>query len=131
MVQTKDVTARPQIIEGFLTALLKAEKYGHENRAGAVDIITKYIKLDRHIIDASYLNDQPTDPDVANTTRFWNVMRRIGYAEQEKDIASYVSTGFYTHDLDKLAAAEPNEPYWKKLQQELAAHKTNAPGSQP
>ena len=121
VVQARDVTERPQVIEGFLTALLKAEKYGHDHRDGAVDIITKYLKLDRAIIDKSYLNDQPTDPDLANTTRFWNVMRKSGFIEQDKNIADFVDTRFYKRALDKLAKAEPNEPFWQTQERDFAA----------
>ena len=126
-VQARDITERPQVIEGFLAALLKAEKFGHEHRDAAVDIITKYLKLDRHIIDKSYLNDQPTDPDLANTTRFWNVMRRIGYADQERDIASYIDTRFYKRALDKAEAAEPTEPFWKQLEKDYVQRDTPIP----
>jgi len=126
-VQARDITERPQVIEGFLAALLKAEKFGHEHRDAAVDIITKYLKLDRHIINKSYLNDQPTDPDLANTTRFWNVMRRIGYADQERDIASYIDTRFYKRALDKAEAAEPTEPFWKRLEKDYVQRDTPIP----
>lgn len=125
-VKTRDITERPQVIAGFLAALLKAEKFGHEHRDAAVDIITKYLKLDRHIIDKSYLNDQPTDPDLANTTRVMNVMRHIGYADQERDIASYVDTRFYKRALDKDEAAEPTEPFWKQLEKDYVQRDTPA-----
>ncbi len=130
VVQTKDVTERPQVIAGVIAALLKAEKFGHDHRDQAVDIITKYIKLDRHIIDASYLNDQPTDPDIANTVRFWNVMRRIGYAEQERDIASFVDTSFYKRALDSAATASPKDPFWKQLESDYVKRDT-APATKP
>jgi NitT/TauT family transport system substrate-binding protein len=123
-IQTKDVSERPQLIEGFLTALLKAEKYGHDHRDKSVDIITDHLKLDRHIIDKSYLNDQPTDPDVANTKRFWNVMRKVGFAETDKNIADFIDTSFYKRALDKLAVAEPNEPFWKEQEKAFAANDT-------
>jgi NitT/TauT family transport system substrate-binding protein len=126
VVQTKDVTERPKLIDGVIAALLKAEKFGHDHRDQAVDIITKYIKLDRHIIDASYLNDQPTDPDVANTVRFWNVMRRIGYAEQERDIASYVDTSFYKRAINSASAADPKNPFWKQLETDYVRRDTAA-----
>ena len=119
-IQTKDVTERPQLVEGFLTALLKAEKFGHDHRDKAVDIIAEHLKLDRPIVDKSYLNDQPTDPDVANTTRFWNVMRKVGFAETDKKIAEYIDTTFYKHALDKLAAADSKDAYWQELEKAFA-----------
>ena len=112
----------PDTIRHFLKALLKAEKFGHDNRSGAVDIIAKYIKLDRSIVDASYLNEQPTDPNIENTVRFWNVLRKIGFAQKDKDIASYVDTGAYKQSLDELAAKEPQEPFWKKLEQDFVRY---------
>jgi NitT/TauT family transport system substrate-binding protein len=120
VVQTPFTQAHPEVIERFLTALLKAEKYGHDNRSGAVDIIAKYIKLDRATVDASYLNEQPTDPNVENTVRFWNVLRKVGFAEKDKQIAAYVDTRFYKRALDRLTSKEPQDPFWQKLEQDFA-----------
>lgn len=131
VVQTKEVTDHPEVVEGFLTALLKAEKYGHDHRDAAVDIITKYLKLDRHIIDKSYLNDQPTDPDLANTTRFWNVMRKVGFADQDKNIADYVDTRFYKRALDKLAAAEPHDSFWQAQERDFAQRDVQPSSGKP
>jgi len=127
ITQREIVEKRPEVIEAFLTAFLRAELYGHTHRSEAVDILTKYIKVDHHVVDASYNNDQPTDPDAANTIRFWNVLGEIGYVDASKDISSHINTALYKSALDKLAAAEPNEPYWQKLEADFAAHKTNAP----
>ena len=123
-VQTAEITEHPEVVAGVINALLKAEKFGHDHRDQAVDIITKYLKLDRHIVDVAYLNDQPTDPDVANTIRFWNVMRRIGYADQERDIASYINTSFYKQALDKAATAAPKDPFWQQLETDYAQRDT-------
>jgi len=120
VVQTSYTNEHPKVIEGFLTALLKAEKYGHDNRQGAVDIIAKFIKLDRSIVDASYLNEQPTDPNVENTVHFWNVLRKVGFAEKDKQIASYIDTRFYKRALDRLASKQPDDPFWKKLEADFA-----------
>lgn len=127
--QTDYVKQHPEVVEGFLAALLKAEKFGHEHRAEAVKIITNYLKLDEHIVDKSYLNDQPTDPDLANTTRFWNVMRKIGFAEEDRNIASYVDTHFYKNALDKLSAGAPDDAFYKGLEDAFTAHATAAPAA--
>jgi NitT/TauT family transport system substrate-binding protein len=116
VTQASELAQHPEVVEAFLTALLRAEKYGHEHRDAAVDIINRYLKLDRAVVDKSYLNDQPTDPDLANTIRFWQVMRRVGFAEQDKDIAAFVDTTIYKRALDRLAAAEPKEAFWQEQQ---------------
>jgi NitT/TauT family transport system substrate-binding protein len=121
--QTQFTVEHADTVKRFLRALLKAEKYGHDNRSGAVDIIAKYIKLDRNLVDASYLNDQPTDPNIENTVRFWNVLRKIGFAEKDKAIASYIDTRAYKQALDELVAENRTEgPYWNKLEDDFAKH---------
>jgi NitT/TauT family transport system substrate-binding protein len=119
------VEKHPEVVEAFLTAFLRAEVFGIDHRAEAVDIITKYIKVDRYVIDESYNNDQPTDPDIGNTKRFWDVMNEVGYADPSKKIENYINTAIYKRALDKLFAAEPHEPLWQKL--EAAYLKDDAP----
>lgn len=122
VAQTAYTVEHPDTVKRFLRALLRAEKYGHENRSGAVDIITKYIKLDRSLVDAAYQNDQPTDPNIENTVRFWNVLRKVGFAEKDKAIASYIDTRAYKQALDELASGQPEEPFWKRLEQDFVEH---------
>jgi NitT/TauT family transport system substrate-binding protein len=119
------VEKHPEVVEAFLTAFLRAEKFGVDHRAEAVDILTKYIKVDRYVIDLSYNNDQPTDPDIANTKRFWDVMNEVGYADPNKKIEDYINVAIYKSALDKLYAAEPHDPLWQKL--EAAYRVTDAP----
>jgi NitT/TauT family transport system substrate-binding protein len=119
------VGAHPEVVEAFLTAFLRAERFGLDHRAEAVDILTKYIKVDRYVIDESYVNDQPTDPDIRNTIRFWNVMSEVGYADPSKKIEDYINVAIYKRALDKLHAAEPHVPLWQKL--EAAFQSDDAP----
>jgi NitT/TauT family transport system substrate-binding protein len=122
VVQRAYTVEHPETIKRFLKALLRAEKFGHDNRSRAVDIIAKYIKLDRNIVDASYVSEQPTDPNIANTVHFWDVLRKIGFAEKDKAIASYVDTRAYKQALDELVAKQPDEPFWKKLEQDFTRY---------
>lgn len=121
----KLVEEHPEVVEAFLTAFLRAERFGLDHRAEAVDILTKYIKVDRYVIDESYVNDQPTDPDIGNTIRFWDVMNEIGYADPNKKIQDYINVSIYKRALDRLHAAEPHVPLWQKL--EAAYNSDNAP----
>jgi NitT/TauT family transport system substrate-binding protein len=121
----KIVDEHPEVVEAFLSAFLRAEQFGIDHRAEAVDILTKYIKLDRYVIDEAYNNDQPTDPDITNTTRFWNVMGEIGYANPDKKIGNYINVTFYKNALDKLHAAEPHNPLWQRQEESFLI--TDAP----
>jgi NitT/TauT family transport system substrate-binding protein len=126
LIANKDLVEKhPEIVEAFLTAFLRAEVFGIDHRAEAVDILTKYIKVDRYVVDESYVNDQPTDPDIANTKRFWEVMNEVGYADPNKKIEDYINVTIYKRALDKLRAAEPHQPLWQKL--EAAYLVTDAP----
>jgi NitT/TauT family transport system substrate-binding protein len=119
-VHTQDAQTRRVVWEHFVRAILRAEKFTHDNHQKTVDDIAKYLKLDRGLIERAYYSghlDQATDPNLAGVERFWNTMIKSGFVESTQDIAPHVQTTIYKQALDELAQQNPNDPFWQQREQ--------------
>jgi NitT/TauT family transport system substrate-binding protein len=112
----------------FFRAFLKAQKFAFvpENRDKVVDVISKYVKLDKALLEKAYFSDnleQKTDPNTQGVTEFWNVLLDSGWVEPgptvPKDIKPFIVPEYYLAALDSLAREQPAEPLWKELQAEF------------
>jgi NitT/TauT family transport system substrate-binding protein len=106
----------------FLRALLKAEKFAHDNEKETLQNIVKYVKLDPQLLHKAYYTpylDQSTDPNKKGVNHFADVMINSEFITKKPDISTLVDIQLYERALNQLAAQEPSESYWKKLQQEF------------
>jgi NitT/TauT family transport system substrate-binding protein len=106
----------------FLRAILKAEKFASENKEKTIEAIVKYVKLDPQLLHKAYYTpflDQSTDPNKNGVNHFADVMVNSEFITAKPDISTLVDIQLYKRALDQLATQNPNEPYWKKLQQEF------------
>jgi len=108
--------------EKFLRAILRAEKFAAENRKETLDSIQKYVKLDRGLLERGYYQphlDQRSDPNVRGVKKFWTTMQNSGFVESNMDITAYFDVDLYKQALDRLAAENPNDPFWNQRQKEF------------
>jgi NitT/TauT family transport system substrate-binding protein len=121
--ESKDVWVR------FFRAFLKAQKFAFvpENRQKVVDVISKYIKLDKTLLEKAYFSDnleQKSDPNTKGVVAFWDVLVDSGWVEPgpavPKDIKSFIVTEYYLAALASLAKEQPADPLWKTLTTEFA-----------
>jgi NitT/TauT family transport system substrate-binding protein len=122
-VHTQDAQQRKEVWAHFIRAILRAEKFAHDNRQKTVDDIAKYLKLDRGLIERAYYSghlDQATDPNLAGVQRFWDTMNRSGFVESKDPIAPHVQTSIYKEALDELAKENPNDPFWQERERVFA-----------
>lgn len=106
----------------FLRAILRAEKFAAQNRKETIDAIQKYVKLDRDLLERGYYQphlDQQSDPNVKGVQTFWTTMQNSGFVESNVDITGYIDVALYKQALDRLAAEEPQEPFWKQRQRDF------------
>ena len=106
----------------FLRAILRAEKFAAQNHKETIDAIQKYVKLDRDLLERGYYQphlDQQTDPNVKGVKTFWTTMQNSGFVESNLDITTYIDATIYKQALDRLAAEEPQEPFWKQRQRDF------------
>jgi NitT/TauT family transport system substrate-binding protein len=119
----------------FLRALLKAERYafvgGGAHQAQVVKDISKYAPLDTKLIDVSYYHshlDQSTDPNASGVLTMWGVIKEVGFAQNDADIARFIELEAYRQALESLLAEEPNDAYWQKIKTVFAQRNTGVYG---
>ena len=123
-VNAKDLQERPEVWERFTRALLRAEKFANDNHEKTLDDISKYLKLDRALINKAYYEgylDQTTDPNLLGIIRFWKTMLKSDFIQSDKDITQFVDTKVYEKALAAVAKENPVDPFWVKRQEIFAA----------
>ncbi|UCV09966.1 ABC transporter substrate-binding protein [Dechloromonas denitrificans] len=107
-----------EIWQRFLRAMLRAEKFVVENHKETIDIVSKYVKLDKGLLDRDLYNvwvDQSTDPYLNGVRKFWDTMQHSEFIPPKGDITPSVDLKLYDRALTSLARENPKDPYWQKL----------------
>ncbi|MDF2523302.1 MAG: extracellular solute-binding protein family 3 [Clostridiales bacterium] len=115
---TSKIKENPKDYEKFEAALIKAYKYYQENQDKTVDILAKYVKVDKEIIKAETYGGQIAsipDPNKDGVVEFWSLMNKSGYINSEKKIENYIDTSIYKNALESVLKQYPDEAVYKKL----------------
>lgn len=119
---TSTLKERPADFEHFLTALLKAYRYYLTDRNGTVDVVSKYVQIDKNDlykdIYGGHLLIGP-DPHRTSVLQFWEFMKKADYITSNDSIDSHINTRLYANALAGLEKREPREVLWKKLSREF------------
>jgi len=119
---TAKVREHPEDFQKFLVALLRAYKFHQTNRAETVDIVAKYVQIDKKIIYTSiydgHMNVDP-DPNKKSVVQFWDFMNEVGYLDSKKHVGDNITTNLYANALVTLQKREPKEILWKALNKEF------------
>lgn len=119
---TSTIRQRPADFEHFLTALLRAYRSYLTDRKGTVDIVSKYVQIDKNDllkdIYGGHLLIGP-DPHRTSVLQFWDFMKKAGYITSNDSIDSHINTRLYANALAGLEKSEPREVLWKKLSREF------------
>ncbi|ENO85927.1 ABC transporter substrate-binding protein [Thauera linaloolentis] len=108
--------------EKFLRAILQAERFAAENKEATIDSIAKYVKLDKQLLWRGYYSeyiDQSSDPDAKGVKHFADVMASSEFITKAPDLSASIDARFYEKVLNQLAAENPGDVYWQKLQQDF------------
>ncbi len=73
--------------------------------------------LTSQVYDYGHLGLNPS-PDVKNTTRFYEAMVEIGYAQGGIDFSEHIDPSLYIEALDELLEEEPDNVVYKQLKEE-------------
>jgi NitT/TauT family transport system substrate-binding protein len=107
-------------LEKFVRAILLAQKYGVEHKKETVAAIAKYVKLDPALLERAYTSpylDQSSDPNTKGVSNFANIMVESEFITAAPDLKSGISTAIYQRALNRLATENPDDPFWKTLQE--------------
>lgn len=115
---TEKINSNPKDYEKFTAALIKAYKFYLQNPDETVDIISKYVKLDKELIKeetySGHISSNP-DPNKKGVEAFWAFMNKTGYIESDKNIDDYINTDIYKNALEGVLKENPNDEVYLKL----------------
>ena len=115
---TEKIKANPQDYEKFSAALIKAYKFYQTDHAESINILAKYIKVDKAVLEGEtyggHISSNP-DPNKQGVIEFWNFMKQIGYIESDINIEDHINTAIYKSALESVLKSSPNDEIYTKL----------------
>lgn len=119
---TATVKERQADFEHFLTALLKAYQFYLTDKNGTVDVVAKYVQIDKadllKDIYGGHLLVSP-DPHRKSVLQFWDFMKKAEYVTSNESIDNRINTKLYANALKTLEKREPKEKLWRNLEKEF------------
>ena len=119
---TATVKERQADLEHFLIALLKAYQFYLTDRNGTVDVVSKYVQIDKtdllKDIYGGHLLVSP-DPHRESVLQFWDFMKKADYVTSNEDIDKRINTRLYASALASLEKQEPKEKLWRNLEKDF------------
>lgn len=113
--------ANPDNYVRFTRALIRAYDFYITNQDETVDILSKYVKLDKAMLKkatySGHIQSIP-DPDKKRFTAFWEAMKTAGYIQSDIDISKHVNTDIYKQALTELRAKEPQNATYIQLEKD-------------
>lgn len=107
----------------FLRALIKAYRFYQTKKEETVDIIEKYVKVDKDVLmEETYGGHCVSHPDPGKkgSIHFWENMRKVGYIDPgtKVDITKHLNTELYKKALDSIVKETPKDPIYQRLAKE-------------
>jgi NitT/TauT family transport system substrate-binding protein len=110
--QLRDKKAREKYVK-FEKALIRAHKYYRENKEETTRIVSKILRMQPSLVRSIFSRpgyDLDPNPNRKGSVAFYNTLKdHIG----KQDINESVDTSVYEDALVSLAAANPNDEYFK------------------
>lgn len=120
---TARLKEKPDDYVHFLRALIKAYRFYQTKHDETVDIISKYVKVDKDVIMAEtyggHCASHP-DPGRKGSVRFWENTKKVGYvpADTKVQIMDHLNIDLYKKALDSILKETPKDPTYAKLKKE-------------
>jgi NitT/TauT family transport system substrate-binding protein len=116
---TEKIKQKEQEYRNFLLSLIQAYDFYKTNRPESIEILSKYVKLDKEILLAEtygpHIGSNP-DPGKEDVVKFWNAMLAAGYlTDKSINVADYVNTSLFENALNAALSASPDNANYKAL----------------
>ncbi len=119
---TSKIKENPEIYQKFVAALIRAYKFYMENQDETIDIMSKYVKVDKDVLKeetyGGHIHSIP-DPDKEGVRKFWELIKNSGYISSDLDINDFIDTSIYKNALDEIIKQYPDDGVYKKLKAEF------------
>jgi NitT/TauT family transport system substrate-binding protein len=117
---TSALAAKPELYIAFDRAIIKAYKFSQENHAKAAEDVSKYILLDKKVIEeelfSGYAFTHP-DPDKKATTVLKKDVIGFGFTDGvDFDLEKHYNVDIYRRALTQVITENPNESIYKSLE---------------
>ncbi len=114
----------PELWEHFMTALIKAYDFYQTNHEETIDIIAKYVQVDKKYLEKETYAEDATmvcspDPMKKSINKYWEIMKKTGFIESDIDINDHINVDIYKNALDKIASENPDNKNYQALQAEF------------
>jgi NitT/TauT family transport system substrate-binding protein len=122
VANTGAVHEKKEAYKRFLKAIIKAEKIRFQDPKETVTASKQYLhNLDEETINKVVIEPHQwnySDPNKKAVEKMWNDMKKIGYITegQSIDIGKHVDIELYRQALKEVIAENPNDGFFKKLQ---------------
>jgi NitT/TauT family transport system substrate-binding protein len=117
-----NLKANPDEYRHFLAALIRAYDFYKTNHDESIDILSKYVKIDRDILVeetyGTHISSSP-DPNIEGVVEFWNAMKDAKYITTDADIRAYVNTDLFEGALNAKLKESPDNSSYKELKSEF------------
>lgn len=127
-VAMKDsINSKEEDYIAFFKALVRAEKFYQENKGETIEIVSKYVKVDKKLIEADAYGGNlliSADPNKKGVEEFWDGMKKIDYVKSEGNIDQNINTELYKEAILRLIQENPKDDFFK--QKEADFKKANA-----
>ena len=108
----------PELFIKIQKACIKAYEVYQNNQDESVDLMLKYIDLDRDVLAKEAYRNFSTSPspNANGNIEFWTEMKAIGYIDSELDIKNFIDVDTYRTALEQVMAENPDVAFYKELQ---------------
>ncbi len=125
VVTTDTLDTRRDTLVRFVKSLIEAERFASTNHDATVDIISKWIKLDKDLVRKAFYSGylaQDTEPNTAGVELFWQTMNDSGFIKSDRKIKDYIAADVYKDAITQLRKEHPEDPFYQKAEALFHSH---------
>ncbi|MCQ4925169.1 ABC transporter substrate-binding protein [Tissierella carlieri] len=117
-------------VKAFLRSYIRAEKVLSEDPEYAVQLNMKYLELDEEnartmLLETNQIFD--TDPKSDGVRYMWDRLIDMKYIDPaDIDVNDHINIKIYKEALDELTAENPEDPFYKELQEKFVNYNSEA-----
>jgi NitT/TauT family transport system substrate-binding protein len=118
-VLSDELTANRDSYVRFEKALIESYKWLSENPDASVDVVGKYVQVDKSVLKEAMTNGKTynsPDPNSKGIDKIYGMMKNMNYINSSVNIDDHIDKTVYKQALDELTAANPNDQFYKNQQ---------------
>jgi len=118
-VLTDQLTANRDTYVRFEKSLIESYKWLSENPDASVDVVGKYVSVDKSVLKDAMTNGKTynsPDPNTKGIDKIYTMMKNMNYINTSVNIDDHIDKTVYKQALDELTAANPSDSFYPNQQ---------------